>query len=142
MTISDEDLKYEVEQEIKYNSTPNGISDMEWHLARLNRLYKILEIRKEIEMPTKLKEKIIVLEASISKFTASPEPKLTKELALRKVRQIANLTSDSMQHEEQDALYLWFIKSVCNGYYDIEETQEIAKIIRQVDDLDFYRWCG
>jgi hypothetical protein len=47
-----------------------------------------------------------------------------------------------MQHEEQDALYLCFIKSVCNGYYDIEETQEIAKIIRQVDDFDFYRWYG
>jgi hypothetical protein len=83
-----------------------------------------------------LKEFVIYVE-NLKESHQYTEYKLTKELA-KEYRDEVKLIDDDYQSNEGrlEELYLWFIESVSNGYYELEEAIEIAKILKQVDELE------
>jgi vacuolar-type H+-ATPase subunit I/STV1 len=143
--IISEDLKWEFDEKIREidNSTFDDLSQMQLQMSQLNDLSRILkgeEIEDKLEILTELEERIVILKDQIKNFIPIEKRKLTKELAFKKVAEIADSSDDESQHIKEDELYFWFITSVSNGCYEMDEAIEIAKIIKQVDDLDFCRW--
>ena len=69
--------------------------------------------------------------------------KLTKELALKAIKEIENISSDyENAHEKEDDLYYWFIYCASQGWYDKDEVIEIAKILETTSDIEFGRWTA
>lgn len=70
--------------------------------------------------------------------------KLTIEIAKEKVAHIESIKDDDERaHSCEDDLMLWFINCISYGQYsDLNEVQEIAKIVYSTTDIQFARWCA